>query len=132
MLLENWDKVKTYIDVKLTGIKPSLESLFTLHKVKEVGNNIDNISTVAGMEDNINTVIVLKDDIETVVGNTTDISAVADALHVTIAPAIEFHGSAVGEDVTIPENMNAVSFGDITIKNGVTVTTKNNSTWRIR
>ena len=66
-----YDKLKEYIDLKLSFLQTELTSLFTTYKTQEVGNNINDIKIIG---DNINNIKIVEDNINDIVTTSTNIN----------------------------------------------------------
>jgi len=75
-----YDRLKTYINMRIDTIHDSLKDLFDDYKVKDVGDNIDNVKAAGDNKDNIDTVADNIDPIKDVSNDIDSVKNVSDKL----------------------------------------------------
>lgn len=106
-----------------------------------VADNIVDVNTVATDIVNVNTVAESIAEVEltaTNIGavvaleaNYDEIKTVSEQANFGLFNAINLSANVIGVDATIATGQNGVSFGDMTIAEGVTVTIEEGSSWAI-
>ena len=125
-----YDKLKEYIDLKLSNVETALTTLFQTYKTKEVGTDINSVKTVgASITDvvtvstnisNVNTVSTNISSVNTTGNSITDVGIVATNISNinTVAPSvtnINLLAPSVANIDTLASLLNGLSY--VTIDN---------------
>ena len=99
--------------------------------VKKVSDNMDNINAVNNNKANINFLVTNMGSVVALYSNYDEIKAANEQAALGVMQSINVTANAIGVSTTVGPDQNGVSFGDITIEDGVTITIEDNSSWSI-
>ena len=108
-----YDKLKEYIDLKLSNLETALTTLFQTYKTKEVGSNIEAVKTVSNDLTNINTVSTNINYIDIVSSNINYVNTVSDNIDIVksvsnITDAVLTTSANVNYIVNVSDNIQYV------------------------
>lgn len=108
--------------VEVANNKANIDTVAT--DIANVNTVADNISHVAAAGSNIGSIVALE-------ANYDEIKTVSEQANFGLFNAINLSANVIGVDATIATGQNGVSFGDMTIAEGVAVTIEDGSSWAI-
>ena len=131
-----YDKLKQYIDLKLSNAETALTTLFQTYKTKEVGSNInavktvnDNIDLINLVSDSLGNVQILKNYYNS--GTITPDGSGGQLLGNQLIKSIQYMSNSYSGDITIQSGTSAFAIDHLESKNGAILTIEDGAIFKI-
>ena len=130
-----YDKLKEYIDLKLSNLETALTTLFQTYKTKEVGTNINAVLTNYENISNINFVANNYSSIDALAGyytnNNIEVGANAQFLGNQPIKAIQYMSNTNSENIVIKSGLSAFAIDHLDNTNNASLTIENGAVFKI-